>query len=101
MAQLDEIAGTDELTGILNRRRFFEEGRLRLEQSEHYQPSVLCLIDLDHFKVINDSQGHHQGDLVLKEIARLLSERARQSDSYHYKKTIIERRFCLVSWRQR
>ncbi|MDO6446523.1 EAL domain-containing protein [Colwellia sp. 1_MG-2023] len=79
--RLKHIALHDMLTGI-NNRHFFDD-KLRNISTDTKRSSrlhSLLYIDLDHFKVINDSQGHHQGDLVLKEIARLLSERVRQSD---------------------
>ncbi|MFG1488633.1 GGDEF domain-containing protein, partial [Oceanospirillum sp. HFRX-1_2] len=82
MEQLDEIAGTDELTGILNRRRFFEESRLRLENTEQYQASALCMIDLDHFKKVNDRYGHQAGDLVLERFCQLTRECLRGSDLF-------------------
>lgn len=82
MEQLDEIAGTDELTGILNRRRFFEESRLRLENSEQYQASALCMIDLDHFKKVNDRYGHQAGDLVLERFCQITRECLRGSDLF-------------------
>lgn len=82
MEQLDEIAGTDELTGILNRRRFFEESRLRLACNESYQPSALCMIDLDHFKKINDQYGHQAGDLVLERFCQIAEECLRSSDLF-------------------
>jgi len=82
MEQLDEIAGTDELTGILNRRRFFEESRLRLENAKQYQPSVLCIIDLDHFKQVNDRFGHQVGDSVLERFCQITRECLRGSDLF-------------------
>lgn len=82
MEQLDEIAGTDELTGILNRRRFFEESRLRLENTEHYQAAALCMIDLDHFKKVNDRYGHQAGDLVLERFCQVARQSLRGSDLF-------------------
>lgn len=82
MEQLDEIAGTDELTGILNRRRFFEECRLRLENTDQYQASALCMIDLDHFKKVNDRYGHQAGDLVLERFCQVTRECLRGSDLF-------------------
>mgnify|MGYP000312511790 CR=1 FL=1 len=79
--RLKHIALHDMLTGI-NNRHYFDDKLRSIAIATKRSSSVhsLLYIDLDHFKVINDSQGHHQGDLVLKEIARLLSERTRQSD---------------------
>ncbi len=82
MEQLDEIAGTDELTGVLNRRRFFEESRLRLAGTDEYQASALCMIDLDHFKKVNDRFGHQAGDLVLERFCQITRECLRGSDLF-------------------
>ncbi|OOV88344.1 hypothetical protein BTA35_0202165 [Oceanospirillum linum] len=82
MEQLDEIAGTDELTGVLNRRRFFEESRLRLAGTDEYQSSALCMIDLDHFKRVNDRFGHQAGDLVLERFCQITRECLRGSDLF-------------------
>lgn len=79
--RLKHVALHDMLTGIHN-RHYFDDKLRSIAQTAVRTPCLhsLLYIDLDHFKVINDSQGHHQGDLVLKEIARLLTGRARQSD---------------------
>ena len=79
--RLKYVALHDTLTGIHNRHYFDNKLRnishsVTRTKAEH----ALLYIDLDHFKVINDSQGHHQGDLVLKEVSCLLSERTRQTD---------------------
>lgn len=80
MEQLDELAGTDDLTGVLNRRRFFEKCRQRLESPAHYQASALCMIDLDHFKKINDRFGHQAGDEILQLFCNISNECLRGSD---------------------
>lgn len=79
--RLTHVALHDTLTGIHN-RYYFDDELKNIANSVMRTGNVhaLLYIDLDHFKVINDSQGHHQGDLVLKEIALLLTERTRQSD---------------------
>lgn len=79
--RLKHVALHDTLTGIHNRYYFDNElrniaNKARRTALEH----SLLYLDLDHFKIINDSQGHHQGDLVLKEVSRLLEERTRSSD---------------------
>ncbi|MCJ8320516.1 MAG: EAL domain-containing protein [Colwellia sp.] len=79
--RLRHVALHDSLTGIHN--RYYFDSELRNIASTAKRANVehsLLYLDLDHFKVINDSQGHKQGDLVLKEIARLLQERTRESD---------------------
>lgn len=82
MLQLDEIAGTDELTGILNRRRFFQEAQHRLGNKDHYQTCALCMIDIDHFKEINDHYGHQAGDRVLEEFSRIATGCLRTTDLF-------------------
>lgn len=70
--RLEEMAWTDALTGLLNRRFFVhaaEEERARMRRTK--QNAAIVLIDLDHFKEVNDLYGHAGGDLVLKEIAAI------------------------------
>lgn len=71
---LREIANTDPLTGAFNRRALMN----RLETIE--APAALVLIDVDHFKSINDNFGHHTGDAVLVELVRLVHESVRKQD---------------------
>lgn len=80
-AELDRLSKTDPLTGIPNRRAFFEIFGIEFRRSRRYrrQLSVL-MIDLDHFKQINDRWGHPFGDHVLREVARIISENIRESD---------------------
>ncbi|MBB1489277.1 GGDEF domain-containing protein [Oceanospirillum sediminis] len=82
MLQLDEIAGTDELTGILNRRRFFQEAEARLHNIDNYQACALCMIDIDYFKGINDRYGHQCGDQVLEQFSRIASSCLRTTDLF-------------------
>ncbi|AXE64381.1 diguanylate cyclase [Hyphomonas polymorpha PS728] len=70
--RLEEMAWTDALTGLLNRRFFVhsaEEERSRMRRTK--ENAAIVLIDLDHFKEVNDLHGHTGGDLVLKEIAAI------------------------------
>nr|WP_320027134.1 diguanylate cyclase [uncultured Acetobacterium sp.] len=71
--RLTEIANTDELTGLNNRRRFREgaEEADRLARRGHEKLSVL-MMDIDFFKKVNDSYGHHGGDAVLRDFAAML-----------------------------
>lgn len=80
-AQLREQALRDPLTGLHNRRYLFEMAPGLLELSRR-QSSPLCvvLIDLDHFKSLNDTYGHDTGDAVLKRFAALLVQMLRRSD---------------------
>ena len=78
---LNMMATTDELTGLSNRRvfesRLFEE----LKRAMRYkQPMALLLIDLDEFKILNDTYGHKAGDMVLKAFGKLLRKECRISD---------------------
>ena len=80
--KLRYLALHDGLTGLFNRHHFDEELK-NIAQTDATEGNThaLLYIDLDHFKVINDSHGHSKGDLVLKEIANLLKERIRDKDT--------------------
>ena len=74
-------ASTDALTGLLNRRGFFEAASMFLARNRRGMSSVSMLaFDLDHFKLINDRCGHIVGDAVLQSFARLARETLRSSD---------------------
>ncbi len=76
-----ERADRDALTGLANRRSFLESFRLRLaDSSRHGRPLSLGLMDLDHFKRINDTHGHLAGDRVLAAFGKLLASRFRETD---------------------
>lgn len=64
-------AFTDELTGLLNRRRFVS---VLKEACRHSHPFLLCYIDLDHFKAVNDTYGHDIGDLLLQAAGKRLTQ---------------------------
>lgn len=72
-----ELAYTDSLTGAFNRRKINE---LLLEYTRHGARFSVIMIDLDHFKKINDAFGHDQGDILLKDVAELLRNNLRQND---------------------
>lgn len=79
--KLQHLALHDTLTGLFNRYYFDTElARLTLLASRGSHNHCLLYIDLDHFKIINDTEGHQMGDLVLKEVSQILSKRLRQSD---------------------
>jgi len=72
---------TDNLTGLSNRRAFDDALTGELERARRFGGTLgLVLIDLDNFKAINDTYGHPQGDLVLREVARVLRESSREID---------------------
>ncbi len=80
-SELRELATTDFLTGLGNKRTFEEFANAELKRSRRYNiPTSLILIDLDHFKKINDTFGHAVGDKVLAQIGSLLKRMTRQHD---------------------
>lgn len=76
-------AQTDELTGLMNRRAFFEHAQVLYAQCRHnQQPLCALMMDMDHFKAINDTYGHQAGDQVLRQIGGVISASFRQADVY-------------------
>lgn len=74
-------ANTDQLTGLPNRYAFFPELAKQFEDAAQNQGKlVVAMIDVDHFKIVNDTYGHAVGDVVLMEIALLMQEEMRDSD---------------------
>jgi two-component system, cell cycle response regulator len=79
--KMAELAIKDELTGLYNRRYFIESLEKEIARAERYNTDLaLCMIDLDHFKKVNDNYGHHAGDMVLSETGRIIRESIRISD---------------------
>lgn len=79
LAQMQDLAMVDQLTGLKNRRAFFDDAEPSIAASRRReQPVAVAVIDLDHFKDINDTYGHAVGDIVLKEAARRISDGARE-----------------------
>lgn len=71
----------DDLTQLHNRRFFFPEARASLSRSLRYElPFSILILDVDHFKAVNDNFGHATGDKVLCKVARLLGEQIREGD---------------------
>ena len=77
--KLYELSIRDGLTGVFNRRHSLEEARRTL-RTDHERPICIALIDLDHFKLINDRFGHIAGDEALRAFARLLNAQAGPGD---------------------
>ncbi len=81
LARIRELATHDELTGLLNRRRMQELLQQEQERSARAgHPWCVALVDIDHFKQVNDRHGHAAGDQVLREVARIGLAQGRKSD---------------------
>ena len=81
-SSVKNMAIYDTLTGLYN-RRYFEE-RLRVEAQRSFANSIplsLIMVDIDHFKKVNDTLGHPEGDMILREIASLLKKSVRENDT--------------------
>jgi len=82
VAELREQATRDPLTGVLNRRALFARLEIEIERAHRYgHPLSLLMLDLDHFKRINDDHGHPTGDAALVLAARTLASRLRATDA--------------------
>ena len=79
--KLEFLATTDSLTGILNRRHFIELSEKEMNRAQRSgTPLSIAMIDIDHFKIINDTHGHTVGDLVIKELVALCKDDLRPYD---------------------
>lgn len=80
-ARLEQLAQTDPLTQLLNRRALTERIMAEMERALRYDSTLaLLMIDLDHFKAVNDTHGHLVGDDVLRDLGHLLNRTIRGSD---------------------
>ncbi len=81
VAELGRLSRTDALTGLPNRRHFVEALEREFQRAARYGSSLgLLIIDIDHFKRVNDTWGHLAGDKVLRDVAGILAYGLRQSD---------------------
>lgn len=81
--EIERIATIDKLTGIYNRHKFEELFTLEAERSRRFsQPLSLILIDIDHFKLVNDTHGHDIGDIVLKKLVEIVQANIRKIDIF-------------------
>ncbi len=80
-AELELISITDRLTGLYNRRKLDEVLTREIARATRYTEALsVIILDIDHFKAVNDQYGHQTGDLVLTEIASLLQSGVRETD---------------------
>ncbi len=79
--ELQALATTDPLTGCMNRRSFFAAFETHWSSAKRYNHALsVIMVDVDHFKKINDNHGHAVGDQVLRHVAELLRQLARETD---------------------
>jgi diguanylate cyclase (GGDEF)-like protein len=79
--QVERLATLDELTGVANRRNFFETAGGELARPAGQRPALAALmIDIDHFKAVNDTHGHQAGDEVIRAVAGRLRDLGREGD---------------------
>jgi len=81
VARLEELATTDGLTGCYNKRHFNDELKARMQAAQRFGRKLsLVITDLDHFKNVNDTYGHHTGDVVIRELGQILKRLKRETD---------------------
>ena len=82
LAELRKASQTDQLTGLYNRRAFLERYSYEISRSmRDTHPMCVIMLDIDHFKRVNDSYGHHCGDMALKHLAGLIQPVLRLQDT--------------------
>lgn len=83
IAQLEQQVTRDELTGLLNRRGFFDAFMTEMDRMKrgHSTGGLLILVDLDNFKMINDTYGHQAGDAALRLVGKTLAANSRAMDA--------------------
>lgn len=81
LKKVEVLAITDSLTGLYNRRHFENILEKEFKKANRYNIPLSCMmIDLDHFKEINDEYGHHKGDVVIKEVSKKIKDSIRDID---------------------
>ncbi len=79
--RMKQLSITDDMTETYNYRYFVDSLELELRRAERYEyPISLMMLDIDHFKLYNDTHGHVAGDKVLREVARVIKETVRHTD---------------------
>ncbi|NEQ34622.1 MAG: diguanylate cyclase [Leptolyngbya sp. SIO4C5] len=82
LAAVEKLAATDELTGVANRRYLLELATKEFERARRYGRSLaLVMLDIDHFKMVNDNYGHQAGDRVLQQISTVAAKTLRMGDT--------------------
>ncbi len=80
-SHLERLATTDPLTGLCNRIRFFSLTRAEIQRADRYgRPLALAMVDIDHFKLVNDTHGHECGDQLLRAFAEMCRATLRHQD---------------------
>ncbi|HEY1403196.1 MAG TPA: diguanylate cyclase, partial [Pyrinomonadaceae bacterium] len=76
-----ELARTDDLTGVINRRSFFEASQQEINRARrHRHPFTVAYMDVDDFKLVNDNYGHSIGDTVLRSVTQTIKNNIREID---------------------
>jgi diguanylate cyclase (GGDEF)-like protein len=79
--QLQDLANRDGLTGLFNHRYFQEQISKDFSRAKRYHQPLSCvMLDIDHFKKVNDTYGHQTGDVILKAVGKLILDSLRESD---------------------
>ncbi len=80
---LEKLASTDPMTGIANRWAFYQAVHKEFKRAKrHDRATTLMVLDLDHFKSVNDTYGHQAGDEVLKSSAKMIGDSLRSEDTF-------------------
>jgi len=83
---LEKLSYTDSLTGVFNRRKFDEVFVNSLKSAKRYKRGInFIIVDVDNFKLYNDTYGHHEGDIVLKRISEAILSRLGRPDDYMFR----------------